>query len=92
MLRDVVGQAVAEREFILHLNDGESVIAEERFFLVRAAEQSVSRDHLTAIEIEVMTEHRWWSVDELTSTNDVIFPEGLVGILERIDHADTSAP
>ncbi len=92
ILRDAVGQEVAEREFVLQLHDGEYVMAEERFFLVRVADQSLSRDRWTAVEIEVMTDQRWWSVEELTSTRETVFPETLVAILASIDQADTSAP
>jgi 8-oxo-dGTP diphosphatase len=91
ILRDAVGQEVAAREFVLQLDNGEYVMAEERFFLVRVADQSLSRDHWTPVEIEVMTEHRWWSVEELTSTSEAVFPETLVTILAGIDQADTSA-
>jgi len=38
-------------------------MAEEHFFLVRVADQSTFADHWTPIEIEVMTDHRWWSVE-----------------------------
>jgi 8-oxo-dGTP diphosphatase len=92
ILRDSVGREVAEREFVLQLNDGEYVTAEERFFLVRVADQSLSQDHRTPVETEVMVDHRWWSVDELTSTNEAVFPETLVAILAGIDQAATSAP
>jgi 8-oxo-dGTP diphosphatase len=92
ILRNGVGQEIAEREFVLQLHDGEYVMAEERFFLVRVADQSLSRDHRNPSEIEVMTDHRWWSVEELTSTSETIFPETLVTILARIYRAETSAP
>ena len=59
---------------------------------VPIADQSLSRDHWTPIEIEVMTDHRWWSVEELTSTSEAVFPETLVAILASIEQADTSAP
>ena len=81
VLRDAVGQHVADQEFTLQLHDGEYVMAEERFFLVRVADQSVSRDRWTPIEVEVMTDHRWWSVEELKSTSEAVFPETLVAIL-----------
>ena len=90
--RDAVGQEVAEREFVLQLHDGEYVTAEERFFLIRVADQSLSRNHWTPIEIEVMADHRWWSVEELASTREVVFPETLVTILASIEQADTLAP
>jgi 8-oxo-dGTP diphosphatase len=82
---DAVGQEVAEREFVLQLHDGEYVIAEERFFLVRVAGQSISQDHRTPLETEVLIDHRWWSVDELMSASEVVFPETLVAILAGID-------
>lgn len=81
ILRDAVGQHVADQEFTLQLHDGEYVMAEERFFLVRVADQSVSRDRWTPVEVEVMTDHRWWSVEELKSTSEAVFPETLVAIL-----------
>src|SRR5438309_3468373 len=57
ILRDTVGEKVAEREFVLQLQDGEYVMAEERFFLVRVADQALSREHWTPMEIETMTDH-----------------------------------
>jgi 8-oxo-dGTP diphosphatase len=92
ILRDDVGPDVAEREFLLQLHDGEYVMAEERFFLVRVADQSLSRINWTPTEIDVMTDQRWWSVEELLSTNEAVFPETLVAILASIAGADTSAP
>jgi 8-oxo-dGTP diphosphatase len=91
ILRDAVGPEVAEREFVFQLHDGEYVMAEERFFLVRVDDQSLSRDHWSAVEIEVMTDHRWWSVQELKSTSEAVFPEKLVAILASIE-ADPLAP
>ena len=84
ILRDAVGRYVAEREFVLQLHDGEYVIAEERFFLIRVADQSLSRVHWTPIEIEVMTDSRWWSVEELTTTSETVFPETLITILANL--------
>jgi hypothetical protein len=63
-----------------------------QFFLVRVTDQLLSRDQWTPIEIEVMTDHRCWSVEELTSTSEAVFPETLVAILASIEQAGTSAP
>src|ERR1700732_3672297 len=89
ILRDAVGQQVADGEFAFQLHDGEYVMAEERFFLVRVADQSLSRDHWTPIEIEVMTDHRWWSVEELEAMYETVFPQTLAAILANIDQADS---
>ncbi|HVA89971.1 MAG TPA: NUDIX domain-containing protein [Chloroflexota bacterium] len=81
---DDLGEQVAEREFVLQLTDGEQVVAEERYFLVRVAGQALSRDSWTALEHEVMADHRWWSIRELATTREVIFPERLVAILASL--------
>lgn len=72
---------VEDREFVLRLPDGESVLAVERFFVVHVADRTVSWDYWTPLEKEVMAEHRWWSSEELRSTDAVVFPENLVSIL-----------
>src|SRR5258708_9128422 len=43
-------------------------------------------------EIEVMTDHRWWSVEELKATSDTVFPETLVAILASIRQSETPVP
>jgi len=43
---NAVGQAVAEREFVFQLYDGECVNAEEHFFLVRVADLSMANCNL----------------------------------------------
>ena len=81
---DRLGAHVAEREFVLMLPDGESVVAEERFYLVRTAGGSVSKDHWTEWEQEVMTDCRWWPVEDLSSTCSIVFPEDLVEMVASI--------
>jgi 8-oxo-dGTP diphosphatase len=83
--RDVLGEEIAKREFVLQLTDGEFVIAEERFFLVRVSTPTLSREHWTPEETEVMIAHRWWSIEELKSTEAAVFPETLASILEGLN-------
>ena len=78
---DAVDEAVAERSFVLQLADGELVMADERYFLMRTAIRAVSGDYRTALEHEVMAEHRWWSLGELAATRAVVFPEHVVDLL-----------
>jgi 8-oxo-dGTP diphosphatase len=90
IVADAVSPQVAEREFVLQLPDGEYVIAVERFFLIRVADQAISRDRWTPLEKEVMADHRWWSSEELTSASEMVFPEKLASILAGIAEADSS--
>src|SRR4029077_9550993 len=78
------GAQVAQREFVLQLPDGESVVADERFFVVAVGEQTVRRDHWTALELEVMADHKWWSVKELERTGATVWPSDLATLLRSI--------
>ena len=80
--RDEVGPQVGRREFVLQLPDGERVMADERFFLVAARNEALSRAGWTADEVEVMAEHRWWSVRELACTSQTVWPENLLVMLD----------
>lgn len=79
-----LGQQVAAQEFVFQMPAGERVIADERFFLVRTGERVIRGMGLTAIEQEVMQEHRWWSISELAASGQTVFPENLTTILESV--------
>jgi 8-oxo-dGTP diphosphatase len=76
-----VGPEIAQRTFVMQMPDGEHVIADERFFVVRAGDNALSREHWTELEREVMAEHRWWSRADLAATQEVFFPENLLEML-----------
>jgi 8-oxo-dGTP pyrophosphatase MutT (NUDIX family) len=80
--RQSVGAEVARREVALQLPDGEHVLQDERFFLVRVADNALSQDGWTDFEREVMVEHRWWTLEELAHTRDTVWPEGLRDMVE----------
>ena len=77
-----IGPEVGRRLFPLQLHDGEHVTADERFFLVRSGNASLSRDGWTALERDVMTEHKWWSREELAQTSATVWPENLLAMLD----------
>jgi 8-oxo-dGTP pyrophosphatase MutT (NUDIX family) len=81
---DDVGAPVAQRTFVMQLHDGEQVMADERFFVVRAANDAISREHWTELEQDVMAEHRWWSRGDLAATQDTVFPENLAEMLAAV--------
>lgn len=56
--RDSVGPEVGRREVALQLPDGEHVVQDERYFVVRVADNALSKDEWTDLEREVMVEHR----------------------------------
>jgi 8-oxo-dGTP diphosphatase len=77
-----IGPEIGRRIFVLQLPDGERVTADERFFLVRTEDTSLSRDGRTVQEADIMTDHNWWSRDELAQTSETVWPENLATMLD----------
>lgn len=61
--------------------EGELVQAYERFFLIRVAEARVDTSRHTALEQQMMTQHRWFTLAELESWHEAIFPVELAAII-----------
>jgi len=80
--RDDLGMEIAHREVVLQLPDGEHAISDERYFVVRVADDVLSWENWTDFEREVMVEHRWWSQQELRQTEATVWPENLVEMLD----------
>jgi len=61
--------------------EGELVQAYERFFLVRVAEARVDTSGHTVLEQQMMTQHRWFTLGELESWPEAVFPAELAAII-----------
>lgn len=79
-----VGESVAERSFPLMLPSGETVLAVERYFVVHAPSEALSRAEWTQQEAQVMADHRWWSAEALRATSDTVWPQALSQMLEDV--------
>ena len=77
-----VGECVAERNVTLMLPCGETVLAVERYFVVHAPSEALSRAEWTEQEAQVMADHRWWSAEALRATSDTVWPQALSQMLE----------
>jgi len=62
---------------------GEEYDQEEWVYLVRTSTFEPSSRNWTETESATIREHRWWSIDELRATNEVVFPSDLANHLER---------
>ncbi len=81
------GPVVAKRDFVMQMPDGEYVRGLEQYFAVRVPLQELSREGWTPQEVEVVAECRWWSADELQSTQETVWPENLKELLSKSDSA-----
>lgn len=61
--------------------EGEAVQADERYFLVRVTQATISTAHHTELEQRVMTQHRWFTLDELENWHEALFPDNLAEII-----------
>ena len=80
-----VGTSIGERSYKMRLPDGEVIAGHETYFVVRAAAASeINRDGWTRLETEIIAEHRWWSVTELRTTSETVYPVNLLAMLEQV--------
>jgi ADP-ribose pyrophosphatase YjhB (NUDIX family) len=78
-LGPVVGICETEFEWA-----GELIRAYDCLFLTRLLNTAVTLDNMTALERDVYREHRWWTLEELTNTEERIVPKDLAGLIARI--------
>jgi 8-oxo-dGTP pyrophosphatase MutT (NUDIX family) len=65
-----------------HLVAGQPVRQSERYYLARTDAASVSPPDAT--RPDNIQDHRWWTLDELTATEQTVYPVGLATLLEKI--------
>ncbi len=65
--------------------DGQILQSEEDYFIVKTLPFTISQGGWTDVEREVIVEHRWWTIDELRTTADVVYPEDIVALMNGAD-------
>ena len=78
LTRDSAGPQIASRTFEMMLPSGETVLAEERFFIIHADQSDIDRSGWSSNEKNVIREHHWWTIEELRQTTEIIFPTDLI--------------
>lgn len=76
--RDSAGATVASRSFPMQLPDGETVLAEERFFIIHAEKADIDCSEWSENEKSVIQNYHWWTLEELRDTNQTLFPHDLI--------------
>ena len=78
-----IGKPVWSREIIL-TTDGERVLFKETYIVAYLDGGELSSDKWTVQEHALVKEVRWWSVDDLGSTSEIVFPDRLADLLHPI--------
>ena len=76
-----VGSVVLERAIEFEF-DGMIYEQVEDYFLVRTAPFAVDTSEWTPIEVATIVEHRWWTREELERTQELVYPEELLSLLD----------
>jgi 8-oxo-dGTP pyrophosphatase MutT (NUDIX family) len=77
------GPAIMVRRFSWEF-EGSVYDQEETYFLVRTGEFEPVPAGWTDTERATMAGHRWWSIEELRTTNETVYPEGLADLLRQL--------
>jgi 8-oxo-dGTP pyrophosphatase MutT (NUDIX family) len=78
-----LGPAEFERDVTFEF-EGVTYHQHEHYFALRTTRFDPAREAWTDVEQRSVLGHRWWSVDDLTTTDAVIYPERLVHRLREL--------
>jgi len=67
---------------------GELIQAHDRFYLTRLSGPVVTLANMSQFEQDTYRDHRWWSIEELRSTDERIIPRDLCDVVARIVDGD----
>ena len=80
-----LGPCVWRRRHVIQLlREGPPVDLDERYFVVRVDDVAVTFVNGTAWELEAVTAHCWWSVDELAQCEEMFAPRCLLDVVPPI--------
>ena len=71
----------ATRNFEMMLPSAEVVISEERLFIVFIKNEEVNTANWSEHEKLVISKSRWWTFDELSQTDEIVYPNNIPNIL-----------
>lgn len=91
VIRLSVGNVVAERSFEMMLPSGESVQALERFYIVNVDNQEMNTNGWSENEKAVINDYYWWTIGELKTTTDIVFPADIPAILSQVSDISHNA-
>ncbi|MCG9494097.1 NUDIX domain-containing protein [Acinetobacter pittii] len=80
VVRREVGTHVATRNFEMMLPSAEVVISEERLFIVSIKNEEVNTANWSEHEKLVISKSRWWTFDELSQTEEIVYPNNIPNI------------
>ena len=87
---DELGPVVATSLARWPRNDGRIFLSAHSFFLLRVPHPELDFDGQEDFERSYITGHRWWTLDELRSATDDIFPANLADLIDKLLRNDVT--
>jgi 8-oxo-dGTP pyrophosphatase MutT (NUDIX family) len=84
---DELGPVVQRRTVAFSFN-GSVIRSHEYYFIVRTIRFDVDVAGWTKVERGTIEGHRWWTLTELRSTSETVYPDELVALLEAYSRDD----
>jgi 8-oxo-dGTP pyrophosphatase MutT (NUDIX family) len=82
-----VATRVAEFDF-----DGQAFHQREWFFAVQVSRFTPAADGWDAVERRALLDHRWWTLDELDATEELVYPRELAAVVRAVIDGPPAAP
>lgn len=73
----IIKNCVLSRIVYGELRNNEQNLYYERYYVVETDEVKISTNNLTNEETEVIKKYKWWSINELKQTKDIVLPLSL---------------
>ena len=83
LLEFVLGPHIWNRRHVFTFYGKEQDVREKWFF-ARVTHFEIDTSGFTEVEVEVMQEHRWWTLQELEETTDYLTPRSLAALLRDL--------
>ena len=81
---DEIGPMVAFSRGQWSADDGQVFDADDSYFWLRVAGTVVDTSQQEDLERSLILGHRWWTVDELAATTDLVYPIGVAGLMRAL--------
>ncbi len=78
-----IGNCVFSRVLDLQLDNIDTNFFYERYYIVETYEEIIKIENLEEKEKEVIIDYKWWDINEINSSKEVIFPLEIKDLLKK---------
>jgi 8-oxo-dGTP pyrophosphatase MutT (NUDIX family) len=63
---------------------GEEYLSKEQYYVIRVSDEDVTLENMSAVERTRLKQLKWWSADEISTSDEWFFVNGLDDIIQHI--------